>query len=189
MENIEIKVNIREETKKTKVYDFSESIRALEKVQEMSSAIITEVNEKICTFGIKSFEDWVDKLHRELKPVLNNYAVMKKFQSRNNSGISFGYATFRSEIPGVSDEYAFVLSVYNGHNTPRIKAYFHPHTYILDFCMYFNPETDLCRVSENADFIHETIMREIEYTIRQVKVEAQKQAETQVKTLENLLNM
>jgi hypothetical protein len=183
MENIEIKVTIKEETKKTKVYDFSESIKALEKVQEMSSAIVTEVNEKICNYGMQASEEWVAKLHRELKPVLSNYAVMKAFQRRNQNGINFGYANFRTEGNW------FVLSIYNSHNTPRIKVYFYPNTYTLDFSMYFNPETDLHRVSECADFIHETIMREIEYTIRQVKVEAQKQAEVQVKTLENLLNM
>lgn len=189
MNNIEIKVNIREETKKTKVYDFSESIRALEQVQQMSSAIIAEVNEKICTFGAESFETWINKMHTELKPVINNSSLMDRFIKMNNSGISFGYATFRAEEKDSHGDNRFILSIYNQHNTPRIRIYFLPDDYIIDFSIYYNPETDLCRISECSEFVHQTIMDKISYAIREAKVEAQKRAKIQVETLENLLNM
>ena len=182
MNNIEIKVIIKEETKKTKVYDFSESIKALEKVQEMSSAIITEANEIICDAGMHSFVKWIERLHKELKPVLNNHGVMQLI----DNNLYFVYARFESIIKGPEKD-EFVLKLYR-NNAPNMTVRFLSTHYEID-TFGFDPETDLERISENAEFVHKTIMKTITHAINNATEKAQKRANEKIKTLENLMNM
>ena len=182
METIEIKVTIKEEVKKTKVYDFSESIKALEKVQEMSAAIITETNDAICSVGMQSFEKWIERLHTELKPILNNHGVMQLI----NKNLWFGYARFETAING-PDKDEFVLKLYRG-NCPNMTIRLLPTRYEID-SFGFDPETDLRTFSANAEFVHKTIMDTVTYAIRDAKEKAERRAKERVQTLENLLNM
>ena len=185
MENIEIKVTIKEETKKTKVYDFSESIKALEKAQNIAAAVMEEATEAIYNSGMQSFENWVARLHKELNPVLNNHGVMCLI----DQNIYFGHSRFET-IARVPEKDEFVLTIYHsGGKNPCMLVKFLPNRYDIHYGSMFEPTTDLKTFSDNVEFVHKTIMDKITYAIRNAKKVAQQRAEERVTTLENLLNM